>query len=159
MKVKRAMMVGVLGAAGAYFFDSNSGARRRHEARDRVAAFFRGRKREAERRASYAQGVAQGVQHKVAATAGRADGKHNERQAEELNDPALADKVKSEIFRDPDAPKGDVNVNVEEGVVYLRGELERPDQIEELVASARKVDGVREVENLLHTPGTPAPTK
>jgi osmotically-inducible protein OsmY len=155
MKVKRAFMVGIAGAAAAYFFDPNSGARRRNEARDRVAAFFRAKGRAAEQRASYAQGVAEGVQHKVAEASGRTNGQ----SADELNDPALAEKVKSEIFRDPDAPKGAVSVNVEEGVVYLRGEIERPDQIEELVAAARKVDGVREVENLLHTPGTPAPTK
>ena len=155
MRIKRALMVGVLGAAGAYFFDSNSGARRRNETRDRVAAFLRGKKHEAERRASHAQGVAQGVQHRVAAATGHA----NVGGAEELNDPTLAEKVKSEIFRDQEAPKGDVNVNVEQGVVYLRGEVERPEQIEELVASARKVEGVREVENLLHPPGTAAPTK
>jgi osmotically-inducible protein OsmY len=147
-------MVGVLGAAGAYFFDSNSGARRRNETRDRVAAFLRGKKHEAERRASHAHGIAQGVQHRATAASGRSNV-----GAEELNDPTLAEKVKSEIFRDPEAPKGDVNVNVEQGVVYLRGEVERPEQIEELVASARKVEGVREVENLLHPPGTAAPTK
>jgi osmotically-inducible protein OsmY len=52
-----------------------------------------------------------------------------------------------------------VNVNVENGVVYLRGEVEQPDMIEDLEKRANKVQGVREVENLLHLPATPAPPK
>jgi osmotically-inducible protein OsmY len=68
------------------------------------------------------------------------------------NDQALADRVKSEIFRPADAPKASVNVNVENGVVYLRGEVKRPDEIRKLVEQASHVDGVAAVENLLHTP-------
>ena len=68
------------------------------------------------------------------------------------NDQALAERVKSEIFQPADAPKGTVNVNVENGVVYLRGEVKRPDQIRKLIEDAAAVDGVAAVENLLHTP-------
>jgi osmotically-inducible protein OsmY len=68
------------------------------------------------------------------------------------NDQALAERVKSEIFQHADAPKGSVNVNVEHGIVYLRGEVKRPDQIRELVEQAGSVDGVAGVESLLHTP-------
>jgi len=75
------------------------------------------------------------------------------------DDVTLARKVESEIFRDAEVPSGQINVNVEDGVVYLRGELEQPDLIEDLGAQARKVQGVRAVENLLHVPGEEAPTK
>jgi osmotically-inducible protein OsmY len=75
------------------------------------------------------------------------------------DDVTLARKVESEIFRGPDVPKGQINVNVEDGVVYLRGELEQPDLIEDLGAQARKVQGVLAVENLLHVPGEEAPAK
>jgi osmotically-inducible protein OsmY len=75
------------------------------------------------------------------------------------DDVTLARKVESEIFRDAEVPAGQINVNVEDGVVYLRGELEQPDLIEDLGAQARKVQGVRAVENLLHVPGEEAPTK
>jgi hypothetical protein len=34
-----------------------------------------------------------------------------------------------------------------------------PEEIDSLVSAAEAVDGVRGVENLLHLPGTPAPTK
>jgi osmotically-inducible protein OsmY len=50
-------------------------------------------------------------------------------------------------------PKGSINVNAENGVVYLRGEVNEPGQVEKLAEAARSVDGVREVKNLLHTPG------
>ena len=74
------------------------------------------------------------------------------------DDVTLARKVESEIFRDAEVPAGQINVNVEDGVVYLRGELEQPDLIEDLGAQARNVHGVRAVENLLHVPGEEAPT-
>jgi hypothetical protein len=56
-----------------------------------------------------------------------------------------------------DSPKGAVDVNAQRGIIQLRGEVESPELIDELVAKTRKIQGVLEVENLLHTPGTPAP--
>ena len=78
---------------------------------------------------------------------------------ERLNDPALQAKVESEIFRGPDAPKDKVSVNVENGVAYLRGELDDREAIDRLAEAAGSVEGIRGVENLLHTPGEPAPMK
>jgi len=78
---------------------------------------------------------------------------------ERLNDPALARKVESEIFRDDAIPKGKISVNAEYGVIYLRGEVPDRETIEELATRARAVDGVRAVENLTHLPDEPAPTK
>ena len=43
--------------------------------------------------------------------------------------------------------------------MYLRGEIEQPDLIKDLEQQARKVQGVQDVENLLHAPGQEAPTK
>jgi osmotically-inducible protein OsmY len=43
------------------------------------------------------------------------------------------------------------------GKVVLRGEADSAEMIEELVGRARSVQGVQEVESLLHTPGEPAP--
>jgi osmotically-inducible protein OsmY len=48
-------------------------------------------------------------------------------------------------------------INVQEGVVQLRGEVPTPDMVDSLIEKTREVQGVREVENLLHFPGTPAP--
>jgi osmotically-inducible protein OsmY len=77
---------------------------------------------------------------------------------ERLNDPALARKVESEVFRGEDLPKGSISVNAEYGVIYLRGEVPSRELMDELTVRARGVDGVRAVENLTHLPGEPAKT-
>jgi osmotically-inducible protein OsmY len=79
--------------------------------------------------------------------------------SEPLNDPTLARKVESEIFRSAEAPKGRVDVNAEDGVVYLRGEVPDEAAIEALVSATGDVEGVDRVESLLHTPGAPARMK
>jgi osmotically-inducible protein OsmY len=78
---------------------------------------------------------------------------------ERLNDPALAQKVESEVFRGTDIPKGNINVNAEDGVVYLRGEVPDRAMMDALVERVRNVDGVKGVENLTHLPSEAAPTK
>ena len=147
----RILFYGGLGAALAYFFDPQNGRRRRALTRDRAPALFRGSARRAERVGRAAQAEAYGVAQKA---------KHlKEEPKPQPDDVTLARKVETEIFRDADVPKGQINVNAENGVVVLRGEVEQPDLIKDLEKKASKVQGVREVENLLHTPGTPAPTK
>ena len=73
------------------------------------------------------------------------------------DDGTLKAKVESELFRDEQEVKGAINVNAQEGIVQLRGELPSRDLIEALVDRTRKIHGVKDVENLLHTPGTEAP--
>ena len=124
-----AKAAGAVGLAAGYFLDPESGKKRRVDARDRALALVR---RGADRT--------------------RREAKHVHHEKPAANDQALADRVKSEIFQPADAPKGSVNVNVERGVVYLRGEVERADEIRKLVEQAGAVDGVSAVENLLHTP-------
>jgi osmotically-inducible protein OsmY len=74
-----------------------------------------------------------------------------------LDDVTIARKVESTIFRDIEVDKGKVDVNVAERVVWLRGEVESQDLINELEARATGIIEVRRVENLLHVPETPAP--
>jgi hypothetical protein len=76
---------------------------------------------------------------------------------EPLDDITLAHKVESELFRRADMPKGQIAINAEDGVVFLRGQVERQEDITRVVTAAQQLDGVRGVENLLHLPGTPAP--
>jgi osmotically-inducible protein OsmY len=75
-----------------------------------------------------------------------------------MDDMTLADRVRSEIFRDHEAPKGGVSVDVQSGVAYLRGEVPDEEWVERFGKAARKVTGIDGVKNLLHTPGTPAPS-
>ena len=69
----------------------------------------------------------------------------------------LAHKVESQLYRRGGVPKGQINVNAEDGVVFLRGVMERQEDIERMEAATRRIVGVRGVENLVHAPGTPAP--
>jgi osmotically-inducible protein OsmY len=69
----------------------------------------------------------------------------------------LAHKVESQLFRRAGVPKGQINVNAEDGVVFLRGVVERQEDIERMEAATRPIAGVREVENLVRPRGTPAP--
>jgi osmotically-inducible protein OsmY len=78
-------------------------------------------------------------------------------RVEDADDVTLARKVETEIFRAADAPKGQVSVDVQAGVAYLRGTVADEAWIERLADDAKKVDGITGVKNLLHRPGTPAP--
>jgi osmotically-inducible protein OsmY len=144
---------GAIGAAAAWFLDPNDGTRRRHVARDKAMKYVRRGKDEAARQASYAGSTIKGKATAVVSGTGR------EPAGERLNDPALQAKIESEVFRDAGAPKDKVSVNVEDGIAYLRGEVEDQATIERLRETTARVEGVRGVENLLHTPGQPAPTK
>jgi osmotically-inducible protein OsmY len=75
----------------------------------------------------------------------------------EYDDATLAQKVMTELFRDPHVPKGAINVNAEKGVVLLRGQIEEPQMIVEIVERTRRIRGVAEVENLMHLPGDSVP--
>jgi hypothetical protein len=77
----------------------------------------------------------------------------------DLNDPAIAHKVETEVFRPRSVPKGSIDINVVDGVVWLRGVAKNPAQVRAIEARARAIPEVVDVENLLHLPGTPAPTR
>jgi len=76
-----------------------------------------------------------------------------------ITDGALADKVESVLFSDPSVPKGKIDVNAVGRDVYLRGEAKTPDMINDLERRAKAIPEVAQVENLLHLPKTPAPTR
>jgi hypothetical protein len=76
-----------------------------------------------------------------------------------VDDLTLRDRVESEVFRDPDLPKGQINFDVESAVVTIRGQVENAFQIASIEKAVLKVRGVTGVENLLHVQGTPAPNK
>jgi osmotically-inducible protein OsmY len=148
--MRKLISLAALAAAATYFFDPQNGKRRRHMARDRTAALFRRLGRRSERAgravAAEATGLAAKAQHL------------QEEEKPQPDDVTLARKVESELFRDEDVPKGRININAENGKIVIRGEVDRPEMISELEERVRKVQGVQGVENLLHVPGTPAPT-
>jgi len=139
-----------LGAIATYFLDPRAGRRRRHTARDRALSRARRGERRALRRARRAEAHAVGV-------ARRTVNARRFHHGDPLDDVTLAHKVESELSRLAGVPKGQMIINAEDGVVFLRGVVERREEVERLEAAARRVAGVRDVENLLHLPGTPAP--
>ena len=138
------------GAILAFFLDPKAGRRRRHAARDRVLSRARRGERRALARARRAESHAVGI-------ARRTFNARRFRHREPLDDITLAHKVESELARSTSVPKGQVVINAEDGVVFLRGVVDRQEDIERVDVAVRRIAGVQEVESLLHLPGTPAP--
>ena len=139
-----------MGALLEYFLDRTAGRRRRRTARDRAISRMRRGERRAAMRARRTESHALGIARRTFNAARRG-------QREPLDDVALAHKVESELYRRARVPKGKISINAEDGVVFLRGMVEAETTIREIEHAARRVPGVRDVENLLHPPGTPAP--
>jgi hypothetical protein len=139
-----------LGIVLGYFIDRDAGRRRRHTSRDRAIARVRRGERRAAMRARRTESHAVGIVRRTinAARPG---------QRAPLDDVTLAHKVESELYRRTRIPKGHISVNAEDGCVFLRGVLDRSEDIERVEAATRQIAGVRAVENLTHLPGTPAP--
>jgi osmotically-inducible protein OsmY len=141
----------IAGAAATHFLDPDSGRKRRHQLRDQAASKASAATSQAATTASYAASKAKGA---VATATPSVPGSH---RIDDVDDVTLARKVETEIFRDANAPKGQVSVDVQAGVVYLRGMVADEAWIERFADEAKKVDGIKGVKNLLHRPGTPTP--
>jgi hypothetical protein len=136
------------GSLADHFLDRSSGRRRRALVRDRSRALVRRGARRAGRAGHAVSAEVYGLEQHL---------RHLREEPKDLDDVTLARKVETVLFRPADVPKGQINVNVQDGIVQLRGEVPRPDMIDDLVRQARRIQGVREVENLLHLPWTDAP--
>jgi len=146
---KRRFVRGVAyGWVAAYFLDPRLGRGRRALARYWMLA----RGRRLLRRGGRAQ------RHAAAAVYGKTQALLHRHEAPKPppDDATLAHKVETIIFRDAEVPKGQISVNAEDGVVWLRGEVPDQTMLDALVARTREVVGVRSVESLLHLPGQQA---
>ena len=137
---RKAFVIGGAVAAGRYFFDEREGEARRARLSDQIKGFM-------DRAGDPARAVSSSVSEPVPGS------------DEAPNDQTLKEKVESEVLRGDEWPKGRINIDVAEGVVTLRGELDSEARVAELEQRVRKVAGVFDVVNLLHLPGTPAPNK
>lgn len=75
------------------------------------------------------------------------------------DDGTLKDRIESEIFSDTETSRENININVVNGIVTVRGELPNQGEIDDLVKRIQSVPNVKGVQNFLHLPGTPAPNK
>jgi hypothetical protein len=138
-------LVGVVGltAVAVYLFDPRTGKSRRSQIKDRVMGTMRrGTKR-----------VGRTAENAVSTAAGKARGAVAAVTPDTAppNDQALAAKIQSEVLRKATYPA--INVNVEDGVAILRGQLDDEETISELEQKVRKISGVHDVRNLVHLPG------
>ena len=147
-------LAGLIGAAGgalaSFLFDPARGRSRRARLADQAAATVRRAVRNGEQAVNQAKSAVEG--RMAAIQAGQTT------QARAIDDATLTDRVRSIVFRDDAVPKGDLNINVERGIVVLRGEV--PDEAlkARIVSEVEGIDGVWSVRDLLHLPGEPAVT-
>lgn len=146
----RTIALGAIGGlALAYLFDPENGRRRRAMLGDRLGSIGRRGSRAAERARRYAGSTVRGTRERIAAAA--------DDQDELVDDITLTDRVESQVFRDRDLPKGELNIDTVGGVVMIRGQVDHSEVMNEIVARTWRVAGVKDVRNLMHLPGTPAP--
>lgn len=136
------------GAAAFFFLDPDQGRRRRRIVADRVGALTRRSSGRVERLTSYAASTLSATRDRVASFAN---------DDEPVDDITLTDRVESQVFRDRDLPKGELNIDTVGGVVMIRGQVDEPEVMHEIIARTWRVEGVKDVRNLMHLPGTPAP--
>jgi hypothetical protein len=142
----RALLLGaLLGAGLLYLFDPDRGRRRRSAARDRGLALVRNGLctlgRFSRRFSAQLYGLARRAMHLTQETP---------RERVTPNDPTLAQRIKSQLYRDPAVPRDRLSINVEGGRVVLRGEVDDTSQIEKIARAVCNVPGVTDILNLLH---------
>lgn len=147
------LVVGALvGAAFAYLFDPEQGRSRRAVLIDWSGARLRRGINALGQFGRYSSNTAAALpQRMVSVRSGK--------PPVDEDDLTLRDRVESEVFRDPDFPKGQINFEARSGVVTIRGAVDNAFRIANIEKAVFKVPGVTGVENLLHVTGTPAPNK
>jgi hypothetical protein len=140
----------IAGAVAAYFFDPQQGRARREQFIDWSGARLRRGWRALNRLGSRAASNGAAFPQRMVRL------RSGPRPADDLT---LRDRVESEVFRNADLPKGQINIDVESAVVTIRGQVDNAFQIASVEKAVLKVPGVAGVENLLHVDGTPAPNK
>jgi BON domain len=137
-----------VGAAVAFLADPDRGRGRRARLLDQSAAAVRRAQRGVEHAARAATSLAEGKLEALTEAGTR---------VAPTDDVTLHDRAESILFRDPAIPKGTINLNVERGVLVLRGEVPDVELRERLAREAEQIDGVWSVRNLLHLPGEAIP--
>lgn len=139
MRSKTAFLAGI---GTAYFFDPDTGKRRRHMARDRSLRAVRGLGRLGVQKAKLTAGRVYGL----AAVARRAV----RRDDVPVDDATVAQRIRSDALRDVGVSTKDVDVRVEDGLARLKGSVASADLADKLVSRVRGVAGVRDVSAELH---------
>jgi hyperosmotically inducible periplasmic protein len=139
----------IAGAAAMFILDPQNGRRRRSLVRDKAIRLRNVIDRtvtdELPKRVNYMSGFVEGAKHRAQETLEGTDKRPE-------NEHVLVDRVLSSVFRDPDLPKGQVNVDAAGTTVYLRGSLDDDSLVQEIEHRVRAVEGVDDVVNLINHP-------
>jgi len=136
-------MAGAVGAALAYLLDPVSGRSRRARLADQAAARMKDGAEEATRRARYEMGRAKGTIHEMGADADYP-----------ADDRMLLQKVRSEAVGPAGLSTSDIEIDVENGEVILRGASQDAAREMDLVRRIQDVTGVQRVRNELTSTGS-----
>jgi hyperosmotically inducible periplasmic protein len=140
----------VIGAVAMFVLDPQNGRRRRSLARDQAIkarnTVDRAITEDLPKRAEYLSGFAEGAIHRATEMA---DGRDDRRPE---NEPVLVDRVLSTVFRDPELPKGDVNIDANGTTIFMRGSVETDELAADIEKRVRAVEGVDDVVNLINQP-------
>jgi hypothetical protein len=145
------MVAGTLGTSLALLFDGERGNRRRAMLKNRASDLYGLATKRLNKQTRIASDTIYGNAMEKVHT--------HQPDNPSPDDNTLRDRIESEAFNRHTAPKGEYNLNVEDGIAVLRGQLDSQEDIQTLIALVAEVPDVRGVESFLHTPGTPAPNK
>lgn len=145
----RGLLLGFLaGLASMFLLDPRTGRRRRALIRDKAVRLGNSAEdligETIPAKIDYFSGFAQGARHRLMGGTARTSLPDQDR--------FVTDRVSSIVFRDPDLPKGDININTVDQVVYLRGHVKDDRLVQEIEHRVRQVEGVRDVINLINRP-------
>lgn len=129
-----------IGVAIGYLFDPVSGRGRRVRLRDQANSRIRRSLRGVRQQAKYQVGQAQGLAHAV-----------TKRSPVDVDEPTLIQKVRSEAVGPSAVRSHAIEVQLDDGVVVLRGSEHDRDAILDLVERVESVPGVRQVRNEIST--------
>jgi len=167
-RLSRAALIAGIGAAAAYLLDPQHGEERRKAATDGLASLRSTVNRALPTSGSAAPGPVEGGADAGAPQAGGPHGPGLDERVgnqwrPDVPEPrathVLEDKVRSEVLGRAELRDAQVVLNDVDGVIELRGEVADEHVRSGLVAAIREVDGVRDVHDLTHRPGEPAPNK
>jgi osmotically-inducible protein OsmY len=92
-------------------------------------------------RSEYTEEMARGAREKAKAS--------GDKIGTSINDAWIHTKIASKLISDKDTPARKINIDVVDGVVTLRGEVNTPTAKDEADRVAKDTEGVRRVRNLL----------
>ena len=141
-KFVRIVGIGAAAAVAMYLLDPDRGRSRRAKLSDQAAALARKAEEKARAQAEYQKGVAKGLAHDLTEPF---------RPEPDFDDETLRQKVKSEAIGRWEGPKSDVEVDVDSGVVTLKGNVDS-ENVDQLIRLVKSVPGVASVSDQLSVP-------